>query len=726
MDAPEDVEGLPPLEELLNFLRLRGGRASVRDVARAFRLSRPQRIALRRLLARLRRQGVLPRRTERHRAAAWPRMTVVEVVALERDGGVLVETPLRPGERIRLRDPRGGVPPLAPGDRALVRLDQTESGEVEAELVRTVPRPIREAVGVVESSPAGLWLRPAGRKGGRSFRLRPGKVQVEAGDLVRARLVLSRPLAPPEAVVVERFGRADDSRTITPAVAAQYGFALAFPRPLLARAARLGAADREGRLDLTDLPLVTIDGEDARDFDDAVAAERLGERGYRLWVAIADVAHYVRPEDVLDEEARRRGNSVYFPDRALPMLPPALSERLCSLQPGEERPCVVVELEIDRAGRTKQARFHRAVMRSRARLTYERVQAARDGRPDAECERWWEPVLEPLFAVYEALHRARRRRGCLEITLPERKVVFDEDGDAVDLRLVPPLESHRLIEECMIAANVAVATRLAERKVPILYRVHDRPDAAKLEQLADYLQQIGVPWSRTAKKASDFTRLLERLVGHPLYASVADLVLRCQAQAVYQPHNIGHFGLNLKTYCHFTSPIRRYADLEVHRALIASLDLGPGGRSRPLETERLEELGRHLSARERMAMEAEREAINRFAAAVLRRRLGEVFRGRITGVHAFGLFVALEDNGAEGLVPLGELGAAARFDPRRQRLEGRRGSGFALGDRVAVQLIEADPVRGTLAFRIVEQGEGVPRSRERPVRSRGQRRMRRR
>lgn len=668
----------------------------------------------------LRRAGKLSRGGRGPAApSGLPRLAMVEVTGADEEGELLGESPALPGATIRILVEflKGAAP--GEGDRILCRLEPGPEGEILATPVRVLPKTPKQVVGVVVQAPFGLVLQPAGRRDEREYRLDPGDIEVAPGDLVRARLVHLRPLAMPEARVVERLGPGDDPRTITPAVAAQYELPLDFPPAVITRAEGLRAATARGREDLRDLPLVTIDGEDARDFDDAVWAERddtVGPGGYRLVVAIADVAWYVRPGDAIDLEARKRGNSVYFPDRALPMLPEALSNELCSLKPDVDRACIAADMRIDRYGRIQRARFRRGIMRSRARLTYVQVQAARDGAPDETTARLWAGTLEPLFGVYEVLARAREKRGAIDIDLPERRVLFDEAERPIDVRPRPQLESNKLTEECMIAANVAVATALAEAKEPILYRVHDKPDPLKLEALADYLERLGVPWSRTAKQPGDFTRLLRSLRGEGLYETIAGFVLRSQAQAVYSPHNIGHFGLNLRCYTHFTSPIRRYSDLTVHRALIRLCELGAGGEKKPADYAELEKLGRHLSQRERMAMDAEREALQRFVSLVMRERVGAHFRGRITGVQYFGLFVTLEDSGAEGLVPVSALGDDIyTLDERHHALVGQRsGETFGLGDLVEVELVEADPVRGTLLFRIEahERAHGARLARE--------------
>lgn len=699
---------LPSADEIVAFAASRGGFAATKEIARHFGVRGRAKLELRRLLERLRSEGRLLRRRPRRGRVKVPPVAEVIVTGIDEDGELYGETPALPGATVRIlvEEAKGAAP--AVGDRVVARLLPTPEGEFEAHVLRLLPKPVNEVVGLVEEAPWGWMLRTLGRRDVKEFRLQPGRLEPRPGLVVRATLRALRPFGPPEATAVEIIGPLDDPATITPATALQHGIPLSFPAPVVQRAEELHPATRRGREDLTDIPLVTIDGEDARDFDDAVWAEpdrsEDNRGGWHLVVAIADVAFYVRPGDPLDEEARRRGNSVYFPDRAIPMLPERLSNDLCSLRPNEPRACIAVDMRIDRQGRIKSARFRRGIMRSRARLTYTRVQAAREGRFDGETEKLWEPVLEPLYGVYETLRRARERRGSLDLELPEYRVVFAADGGPVDVQKRPLLESNRLIEECMIAANVAVAEALHRRKAPILYRVHDAPDPMKLDALADYLERAGIPWSRTSKKPGDFTRLLRSIEDPATYETVALFVLRSMAQAVYSPHNIGHFGLNLRHYTHFTSPIRRYSDLTVHRALIRVFDLGPGAEKGPAAIDELEELGKHLSKTERTAMEAERDALQRFVTLLLKDRVGARFSGRITGVQAFGVFVALDETGADGFVPVSMLGDDAfYYDEAHHALVGREsGETFGLGDRVMVELVEADIARGGLLFRIEE------------------------
>jgi ribonuclease R len=457
---------------------------------------------------------------------------------------------------------------------------------------------------------------------------------------------------------------------------------------------------------------VTIDGADARDFDDAVWAEpeTAPGGGWHLVVAIADVAHYVRPGRPLDRAAFQRGNSCYFPDRVVPMLPEALSNGLCSLRPGEDRACIAVHLHVGPDGELRDHRFVRGLMRSAARLTYEQVQAARDGRTDETTGPLLEPVIRPLYGAWEALARARGRRGTLDLDLPERQVILDAGGRVEAIRPRVRLDSHRLIEEFMICANVAAAQALEACGAPCLYRVHDQPSADRLEALRAVLDGLGYGVPRGVLHAEDFARILRRTAGRPEADLIAEMILRSQAQAAYSPDNIGHFGLSLRRYAHFTSPIRRYADLIVHRSLIRALGLGEDGLDEDAAGQ-LEAIGEHVSLTERRAAAAERDAVDRYTASFLAERVGGEFAARVTGVTRFGLFVTLEGSGAGGFVPAGTLpDDSYEHDRDGHALVGRRwGRVFRLGAAVRVRLIEADPVAGSTVFTLLEpDGADLP------------------
>lgn len=713
----------PTREEVLRFLEQQGEGVGRRELVRALARERGDRAILKEILRELAEEGRIGRRRGRRERAErdslpkgreggeLPPVGVVDVTGIDHEGDLLLTHPDRPELPIVLRveDLEGLAPGV--GDRLLARLRPAEDGVVEARPIRLLPRQPREVVGVVEAAGDGYRVRSADRKARAEFVLPADeRAGAEPGDLVLATVAPGRRLGLAKVRVKERLGRPEDPKALSLLSALALGLPMTFPPEALALAEAARPVPLGKREDLRGIDLVTIDGPDARDFDDAVWAgpdeTRENPGGHRLLVAIADVAHYVRPGDALDQEARLRGNSVYFPDRVIPMLPEALSNDLCSLRPDEDRACLAVWMTIDRRGELKSWRFCRGLMRSRARLTYEQVQAAHDGAPDAVTGPLLEPVILPLYAAFERLLEARHRRGTIELELPERQIQFDAEGHITGVAARPRLQSHMLIEEFMIAANVAAARELAEHKEPCLYRVHDKPDALKLEALAQFLEHLGVPWSRTAKKPGDFTRLLQSLAEHEMREMVSGFVLRAQAQAVYSPRNIGHFGLNLKRYAHFTSPIRRYSDLVVHRALIRHLGLGPD-----VDEAQLASLGDHLSRTERRAMEAERRAFERLVASYLADRVGAVFRAQVTGVVYFGLFVTLDGIGAEGLVPVSTLGDDAYLlDERHQALVGSRtGESFALGDRVTVELVEADPVQGTLSFRLDahEPGHGA-------------------
>jgi ribonuclease R len=525
------------------------------------------------------------------------------------------------------------------------------------------------------------------------------------GELVVAELLPRRRYGPPRARIVERLGPPTAPGAISLMSIAAFDIPTAFPPAALAEAAVAPPPGTAGRIDLRDLALVTIDGSDARDFDDAVWAEPdpdpANPGGWHLVVAIADVAFYVAPGTALDREAQRRGNSVYFPDRVVPMLPEALSNGLCSLKPGEDRACLAVHLWIDADGSKRRHRFERAIMRSAARLTYEEVQAARNGVASPLAKQ----RLDALYGAFAALDRARKARGALALDLVEYRVVLDAANVPVAITPRQRLDSHRLIEEYMILANVAAAEELEARHRPCVYRIHDTPNPERLDSLRLMLDEIGVPGLALAKgqalRPELFNRVLNRAVGLPEAPMINDLVLRAQAQAAYSIANIGHFGLALPRYAHFTSPIRRYADLLVHRALL--------GEAMPPSTG-LAEIADQVSATERRAVAAERAALDRYRARFCSGMIGGLFAARISGVARFGFFVTLADSGADGLVPIASLPPDFySHDAKRMRLTGRHTRRhFAIGDPVAVRLVEADAIGGRLLFRLEGDADAPP------------------
>jgi ribonuclease R len=715
---------VPTRDELLAFIRDSETPVGKREIARAYGLKGDQRIELKELLRDLRDTGeIAPDRAKTFRhPEALTETAVLEIVTVDDDGHLLA-VPRRhdeekdgPAPRIEVAAPTSrSVPAPAVGDRVLASLKRRGKNAYEARIIRRLGGGPKKILGLYEEPQGrqGLGLvTPTDRKLRREFDVRPNdRNGALPGDIVwieETGGALTR-----RARVVERIGPMSDPRTVSLISIAANDIPVAFPEAALAEAEKAGAAPLGHRLDLRDVPLVTIDGEDARDFDDAVFAEpdpgHAG--GWRILVAIADVAWYVRHDRPLDRAAYRRGTSVYFPDRVVPMLPEQLSNHWCSLVPHEDRPVLVAEMWIDGEGHLKRHKFHRAMMRSAARLTYNRVQRAMDGTPDAEIEPLMDEVVRPLYGAYRVLLAAREARGALDLDLPERQVTLGKDGHIATIGVRERLDSHKLIEEFMVLANVAAAQALEQKHAPCLYRVHDQPDLAKLEALREFLGTLGirVPTGQRLRPA-DLNRVLREVAGKPVSELVSQTVLRSQSQAVYSPDNLGHFGLALARYAHFTSPIRRFPDLIVHRALIAAFGLGEGGLSSE-DRGRFSEFGEHLSMCERRAVAAERGAMDRYVAAFMAGHVGAVFPGRVSGVTRFGLFATLEGTGADGLIPIRSLGQEFfRHDEGRQVLIGERtGETFGLGDRLQLKLVDADIATGGLMFEIVDVIERVER-----------------
>jgi ribonuclease R len=701
-DPPRD-------DEILEFLRARGGPVAPRDVFRHFGVASDGRRGVRERLAALMAAGTIepgPGRTVVARSAALPEIAPLDILRRGPDGTLIARlADARGGASPTIVVERGPGPAAGPGERVLASLAKGRDGHWHARVLRRLDRAAETIVGVFEGTAKGGFLRPVDRRQRETPTVGPAEAAgLKPGDLVRARLIRDRPLAAPRAQALERFGNVAEPRAVSLVAIHQHGIPTEFPAAALALAAGAEPVGPEGREDVRALPLVTIDGADARDFDDAVFAEPdpdpAHRGGWRLVVAIADVAHYVRPGDALDREAEKRGNSVYFPDRVVPMLPEKLSNDLCSLRPAEDRACLVADMRIDAEGRLQRHRFARALMRSAARLTYEQVQAAMDGAPDGATAPLLDRALRPLYGAYAALAAARRRRGALDIDLPERKVELGADGRVARVAPVRRLDSHRLIEEFMILANVAAAETLEARRMPCVYRVHEKPDVAKLEALRPVLRELGLPLPPQGVRPADFNRVLAMTRDTPHQRLVHEMVLRSQMQARYGLDNLGHFGLALARYAHFTSPIRRYSDLLVHRALLGPGAAGGVGREAGADWARVAD---HISDTERRGMAAERDAQERYVSAFMAGRVGAEFSGTVTGVARFGLFIKLDDTGAEGLLPVEALPQDRYWhEPERQTLAGRHGGPtFRLGDGMTVRLAEADAVTGSLAFAFV-------------------------
>jgi ribonuclease R len=646
-----------------------------------------------------------------------PPVGVVDVVERDADGDLFVRPSKGKGDgpTYRLapdrREAAAGAPGM--GDRLLVRFERLESGETEAKLIKRLGQSAHRLLGVVRKGRGETRVEPVDRKSRERLVLGgPDAASLRDGDLVLAEVGAARErYGPKHGKLLEVVGREDEPRAASMIAIHSHGLPTGFSAAAEAEAEAAQPPSLAGRTDLRDLPLITIDPSDARDHDDAVYAQPdddpKNRSGWVVWVAIADVAAYVRAGSALDREAREKANSVYFPDRVEPMLPERLSNGLCSLRQGESRACIAVRMVFDAEGRKLSHRFVRGLMRSAAKLSYEQAQAAIDGLPDDVTGPLLAPVLSPLWAAYGALKIGRDKRSPLEIESPERRIVIGEDGRVASITARKFLDANKLIEEMMIQANRAAAETLEQRRTPLIYRVHEAPSQEKLKNLTDFLSTLDVRWSMgEAPRTERFNRLLEQMRDTPHAEIVNEVVLRTQMQAIYSPDNIGHFGLHLDRYAHFTSPIRRYADLIVHRGLIRALGLGDDGLT-DTEMATLTEIAEHITMAERRAMAAERDATDRYVAAFMEGREGAEFTGRITGVTRFGLFVRLAETGADGLVPVSTLGTEYFIhDDRAHALVGERsGRRWRLGAEVQVRLREATPITGGLLFEMLSDPE---------------------
>jgi ribonuclease R len=727
---------LPSREELLAFIREHTGKVSTREIARAFGAKNTDRAALKRMLRELTDAGHVERRRKRlHRAGTLPPVVLADVTGRDSDGELLA----RPTEWdedvhgappvIRIAIPRRARPGeiAGVGDRALLRIERTSDEETSARVIKLIDRAKHRVLGIFRGFPGGGGrLVPIDKKQlGRELAIGSSDTGGAVdGDLVAVEIARRGRLGLTAGTVVERLGSLKGERAVSLIAIHAHGIPHVFSRAVIAEAEAARPPTLEGREDWRQVPFVTIDPADAKDHDDAVHAmsdtDPRNPGGHIVSVAIADVAHYVRPGSALDRAAAERGNSVYFPDRVVPMLPERISNNLCSLRPAEDRPALAVRMVIGADGRKRTHTFHRVLIRSAARLHYEQAQLAVSGRPDEVTEPITKKILEPLYAAYRAVRRARDERGPLDLELPERKIVLKSDG-TVDRVIMPQrLESHRLIEEFMILANVAAAETCERARVPLIYRVHDEPAPEKINALREFLKTLDISLPKGGALRPDaFNRILQRVKGRDVERLVNEVVLRSQAQAEYSAENFGHFGLNLRRYAHFTSPIRRFADLIVHRALIRALKLGADGLAEGADTRVLSEISANISATERRAMKAERETADRLIAHFLADRVGATFDGHISGVTRAGLFVELDETGADGLIPARHIGEDYfRYNEANHAFVGRSAT-YRLGDPVTVELVEAAPVAGALRFKLVgEARRGGDRGRHSPPQQR--------
>jgi ribonuclease R len=725
--------GFPDRDAIVAFIRKNPGEIGTKEIAREFGLKNADRTELKRLLRELADEGKITKHGKKvSQTAALPTTVVADITGRDRDGE-LIATPtewdeVESGEppKIRIHLPRQSRATAGVGDRVLLRVEPADEGNGAAyrgRVIKIIDHAKSRVLGVFRKlAGGGGRLIPVDRKqAGRELNIADADSSgAQDGDLVSVDLIRTRTFGLASGRVKERLGSVASEKAISMIAICAHEIPLEFSKAALSEVEEARPASLKGREDWRDVPLVTIDPPDAKDHDDAVHADADpdpgNKGGFIVNVAIADVAFYVWPGSSLDRDALTRGNSVYFPDRVVPMLPEGISNDLCSLVPGQARGALAVRMVIGSDGRKRTHSFHRVLMRSAAKLNYAQVQAAIDGRPSDLTGPLLDRVLRPLYAAYEAVKRARQERDPLDLDIPERKILLKSDG-TVDRVIVPQrLEAHRLIEEFMILANVAAAETLERKALPLIYRVHDEPSFEKVQALQEFLRTLDLPFSKGGPlRPSLFNRVLAQVAGRDYETLVNEVVLRSQAQAEYSAENYGHFGLNLRRYAHFTSPIRRYADLIVHRALIRGLSLGDGALPETETLDSLSEIAAQISATERRAMKAERETADRLIAHHLADRIGATFQGRISGVTRAGLFVKLDDTGADGFVPMRTLGSEYfNYDETRHTLVGSRsGAMHRLGDVVDVRLVEAQPIAGALRFELLSEGQFAPRERRR-------------
>jgi len=729
LSPKERLGRFPSKDDILGFIRDYHGKVTKREIARAFGIKGPEKVQLKKLLRELTEDGLLAKDQSRalRPADRLPNVQIIEFAGTDKHGDPMAR-PVNwqddgdaPTIYISEKKARRGAA-MGTGDRALARLIpiKDEPPIYRAEIIKMLHATPSAVLGVFRGTNEGGRILPTDKKNRDEYWVdREDIAGAQDGELVSAEPIRSkrRREGPKRARVIKRHGDVDSAKSISLIAIHAHDIPNEFSDRVLRAADTAVAVELGSRTDLRDVPLITIDPADARDHDDAIWAEQdpdpANEGGWHIIVAIADVAHYVTPNSALDREALKRGNSCYFPDRVVPMLPETLSAGLCSLKPGKDRACMALSIWIDKKGKKLRHKFMRGLMNSHANITYQQAQGAIDGNLDEKTGPIVDSVLKPLYAAYKALDTARSRREPLELDLPERKIVLNAEGHVSEIAVRERLDTHKLVEEFMISANVCAAEELEKHRVPAMYRVHEIPPQDKLESLREFLQSLDLNLTKgNVMQPRLFNGILRNVQGTPHEQMVNDVVLRSQTQAYYAPENEGHFGLALSRYAHFTSPIRRYSDLLVHRGLIRALQLGEDGLT-DHEISDMPNIGEQISNTERRAMAAERDSTDRYMASYLADHIGDDFVGRISGVTRFGLFVSLEPSGGDGLIPISAIGDDYyKLDAENHRLVGeRRGQEFKLGDKVDVRLSEANRLTGGLKLELIGANGGKPTKR---------------
>ncbi|WP_411820166.1 ribonuclease R [Hyphococcus formosus] len=705
--------GLPSKAEIIAFLEQSDHQVHRRDIARAFGVKGEARAKLRSMLKEMDADGSINlgsgKRIER--ADALPPVAPIDVMSVDDDGDLICMPANWRGEdkppiiTISARRAAKAKPAPGVGDRLLARLKPAGDAGYDAEIIKPIGKGAHRFLAVYRKRRRGGIADPVERRARNSFTIDDGdEGTAKDGDLVWVETKNARGYGPQKARIRGIAGHIDDTHAYSTIALANHGIPTDFPPAVLEQAEKAKLPPLGSRTDLRDIPLITIDPADAKDHDDAVFAEPDNDEnnpgGFRVIVAIADVSYFVSPGSALDKEALKRGNSTYLPDRVVPMLPERLSNDLCSLREHEDRPCMAVEVILDANGQKKRHHFMRAMMRSHGKLAYEEAQAISEGgkAPDG-----LGPVVKALYDAYQARMKERTKRAPLDLDLPERKIILDKNGDVSKVVKRERFDAHKVIEEFMILANVAAAEALERARTPLIYRVHDQPDGEKLDAVREYLGTLDYSLAKGGSvRPANFNQLLKIAEERDQKEMVSEVVLRSQRQAIYDIDNVGHFGLNLPHYAHFTSPIRRYADLTVHRALVKAFNLGENGQTEK-EAKALGEIAEQISDLERRSVAAERESNDRYLAGYLEKKVGTEFDARIRGVTKFGLFIMLDESGADGFVPMRSIGAERfRFEEAEHAVIGETTGGiYRLGRAVRVALAEATPLTGSLRFEML-------------------------
>ncbi|MEX6634360.1 ribonuclease R [Hyphococcus lacteus] len=722
--AGKPKPGLPTKAEIIAYLKESDTEVHRRDIARAFGVKGEARAVLRSMLKELDADGSINLKNGKRveRADSLPPVAPVDVMSVDDDGDLIcMPANWGGGDKppiITISARRAAKEKPAPGvgDRLLVRLKPAGDAGYEADIIKPIGKGAHRFLAVFRPKRRGGIADPVERRARNSFTIEAGdEGTAKDGDLVWVETKNARGYGPQKARVRGIAGHIDDKHAYSTIALANHDIPTDFPSAVLEQAEKATLPPLGSRTDLRDVPLITIDPADAKDHDDAVFAEPDDDEnnpgGYRVIVAIADVSYFVSPDSALDKEALKRGNSTYLPDRVVPMLPERLSNDLCSLRENEDRPCMAVEMIIDASGTKKSQRFMRALMRSHGKLSYEDAQAISEG---GEAPNNLGPVVSALYDAYRIRMKERAKRAPLDLDLPERKIILDKDGNVEKVIKRERFDAHKVIEEFMILANVAAAEALERAKTPVIYRVHDQPDPEKLETIRDYLGTLDYNLTKGGSvRPANFNQLLKIAGERDQKEMVSEVVLRSQRQAIYDVVNVGHFGLNIPRYAHFTSPIRRYADLTVHRALVKAFKLGENGQTEK-EAKALPEISQQISDLERRSVAAERESNDRYLAGYLEEKVGVEFEARIRGVTKFGLFIMLDESGADGFIPMRSIGSERfRFEEKEHAVIGESSGGiFRLGQPVRVSLAEAAPLTGSLRFEMLS--DPLPGEKKKP------------